>query len=170
MGTGDSQLRKDGGQTAILCTDFTRDLTRTAATMFARWSQENFFKYMREHYGLDRLVDYSTDEISDTTKVVNPLYRVADSDVKKLAARLGRKRCQCNAIVLCDDIEPDKVEAYETEKQALKKEIQVMEKELEDLKTCRKRTPKHVMLSDPSEEDQFRQLGMKSKYFIDTIK
>ena len=164
------KLRKDGGQTAILCTDFTRELTMAAATMFARWSQENFFKYMREHYGLDRLADYSTDEIPDTTKVINPLYREADSDVKKLAARLGRKRCQCNAIVLCDDIEPDKVEAYETEKQALKEEIKIMEKELEDLKACRKGTPKHVMLSDLPEDDRFRQLGMKSKYFIDTIK
>jgi len=40
--------------------------------MFARWSQENFFKYMRQHYGLDRLVDYATEEIPDTTPVVNP--------------------------------------------------------------------------------------------------
>ncbi len=164
------KLRKDGGQTSILCTDLTLDLATAAATMFARWSQENFFKYMREHYGLDHLVDYSLEDIPATTKVVNPLYREADSDVKKLAARLGRKRCQCNAIVLCDDIEPDKVEAYETEKQALQEEIKTMEKELEDLKICRKGTPKHVMLSDLPEEDRFRQLGMKSKYFIDTIK
>jgi len=77
------KLRKDGGQTAILCTDFTRDLTSTAAAIFARWPQENFFKYMRENYNLDRLLDYSTEEIPDTTKVVNPLYREADSEVKK---------------------------------------------------------------------------------------
>lgn len=41
---------------------------------------------------------------------------------------------------------------------------------LEDLKACRRTTPKHVMLADLPEEDQFRQLGTKSKYFIDTIK
>jgi len=164
------KLRKNGGQTAILCTDFTQDLAVAAVTMFARWSQENLFKYMREHYGLDHLVDYSTDKIPDITKVVNPLYKEADSDVKTLAIRLGRKRCQCNTIVLCDDIEPDKVETYETEKLALQEEIKAMEKEREDLKACRKGTAKHVMLSDLPEEDRFRQLGMKSKYFIDTIK
>jgi hypothetical protein len=164
------KLKKNGGQTSILCTDYTRVLTSTAAAMFARWSQENFFKYMRENYNLDRLLDYSIEEIPDTTKVVNPLYREADSEVKKLAARLGRVRCQCNAIVLCDDIEPDKVEAYETEKLALQEEIQAMEQELDDLKACRKATPKHVMMSDLPEEDRFRQLGVQSKYFIDTIK
>ena len=45
-----------------------------------------------------------------------------------------------------------------------------MEKTLEDLKACRRATPKHVMLSDLPEEDQFRKLGTRSKYFIDTIK
>jgi hypothetical protein len=29
--------------------------------MFARWSQENFFRYMRQSYNLDGLVDYGTD-------------------------------------------------------------------------------------------------------------
>lgn len=90
--------------------------------------------------------------------------------MKKLAARLGRKRCECNGIVLCDDIEPDKVIAYEERKQELLEEIKTMEKALEDLKACRRDTPKHVMLSDLPPEDQFKKLSMKSKYFIDTIK
>jgi len=46
------QLAKNGMQSSILYTDLTRDLTRVAACMFARWCQENFFKYMRQHYGL----------------------------------------------------------------------------------------------------------------------
>jgi REP element-mobilizing transposase RayT len=32
-----------------------RNLSRVAAAMFARWCQENFFRYMRQHYNLDRL-------------------------------------------------------------------------------------------------------------------
>nr|WP_205224614.1 hypothetical protein [Desulfogranum marinum] len=114
-----------------------------AAAMFARWSQENFFKYMREHYSLDRLVDYSTESIPETTQVVNPLYREADGDVRKLAAKLARKRCECNSIILCDDIEPDKVVAYEMKKQTMQEEIEVMEQPLDNLKACRK--PYHLM-------------------------
>jgi len=138
--------------------------------MFARWSQENFFKYMRENYNLDRIIDYSTDEIPETTKVVCPLYREADRDVKKLAAQLGRKRCECNELVLCDDIEPDTVIAYEEKKQVLLEEVREMKETLEELKECRRNTPRHVQLSDLPPEDRFRQLAMKSKYFIDTIK
>jgi hypothetical protein len=53
------ELRKRGGrghQTAILCTDYRSEVAPLAMAMFARWSQENFFKYARENFGLDRLV------------------------------------------------------------------------------------------------------------------
>jgi hypothetical protein len=56
--------------------------------MFARWSQENFFRYMRKHYNLDGLADYSTEEISDTTKLVNPEYRAIDGKVCSHVAKL----------------------------------------------------------------------------------
>jgi len=164
------RLTKSGHQTAIISTDYQRDLTRTAAVMFARWSQENFFKYMRENYNIDRLADYSTSEIPDTTRVVCPLYREADRDVKRQAAQLGRKRCQCNELVLCDDIEPDKVIAYEEKKQSLLEDVREMEAVLEELKQCRRSTPRHVQISDLPPEDRFKQLAMKSKYFVDTIK
>ena len=164
------KLTRSGHQTSIISTDFKRKTAPLAAAMFARWYQENFFKYMRENYGLDRLIDYSTEEISESTPVVNPLYREADGDVRKLAARIGRKRCECSEVILCDDIEPDKVVEYETKKSAILEDIRLMEKDLEELKDCRKALPKHVKLGDLPEEDQFRQLGARSKNFIDTIK
>ncbi|MCL7489303.1 MAG: hypothetical protein M8357_14145, partial [Desulfobulbaceae bacterium] len=164
------KLSETGHQTAVISTNFVRDVTATAAAMFARWSQENFFKYMREHFSLDRLIDYSTEDIPGTTEVVSPIFREVDGEVRRQAAQLARKRCECDSVVLCDDIELDKVEAYEMKKQALREEVEEMEKTFEDLKACRRATPKHVMLSDLPEEDQFRKLGTRSKYFIDTIK
>ena len=35
-------------------------ISLVAAAMFARWSQENFFQYMMQHFAIDRLVDYQT--------------------------------------------------------------------------------------------------------------
>ena len=52
------KLSERGHQTAVLATAYQADLTVIAAAMFARWSQENYFKYRRENYGLDRLADY----------------------------------------------------------------------------------------------------------------
>lgn len=164
------KLSEQGHQTAIISTNLVAETSTSAATMFARWSQENFFKYMREHFNIDRVIDYTTEDIPGTTKVVNPLFRDVDNEVRKQAAKLGRKRCEYNSVVLCDDIEPNKVDAYELKKHALLEEVQQMETILEDLKVCRKGTPRHVMLSDLPKEDQFRQLGTRSKYFIDTIK
>ena len=54
------ELSATGTQSSILSTDLQLDLTRIAARMAARWSQENFLKYMREHYGLDRLIEHPT--------------------------------------------------------------------------------------------------------------
>ncbi|MCL7489814.1 MAG: hypothetical protein M8357_16735 [Desulfobulbaceae bacterium] len=166
------KLSDSGHQTAIISTNFARDMKATAAAMFARWSQENFFKYMRENYNLDRLIDYSTEAIPGTTEVVSPLFREVDGEVRKQAAQLARKRCECDGVILCDDIEPARgeVEAYEMEKQALREEVEHMAKTLEDLKACRRTTPRHVRLADLPPEDQFKKLGTKSKDFIDTIK
>lgn len=164
------KLSHSGHQTAIISTDFSREITACAAAMFARWCQENFFRYMREHYNLDGLADYSTGSLPGSTRVVNPQYRELTSEVKKQAARLARKRCECDAIVLCDDIEPDVVTAYATKKAALREDVEHMERTLADLKACRKATPRHVQFADLPKEDRFRMLGMKSKHFIDTIK
>ena len=164
------KLSQSGHQTAIIATDVTREITGSAAAMFARWSQENFFKYMREHYSLDRLADYSTEEIPDSTPVVNPQYREVDGEVRKQTALLARKRCECDSILLCDDIEPDKVTEYETKKSALQEAVAEMTRTVADLKACRKATPRHVHFADLPPEDRFRMLGMKGKYFIDTVK
>ena len=52
----------------------------------------------------------------------------------------------------------------------MREEVLCIEQKLAELKVCRRTTPKHVMFSELPEEDQFRMLGTKSKYFIDTIK
>ena len=49
------KLSAQGHQTAVLATDYCSPMERLAPAMFARWSQENFFKYMRENFNLDRL-------------------------------------------------------------------------------------------------------------------
>ncbi len=44
------KLTANGHQTSILTTNFQAPMTTLAVSLFARWSQENFFRYMREHY------------------------------------------------------------------------------------------------------------------------
>ena len=60
-----------------------------AAALMARWSQENFFKYMHQHFGLDALVQYGTEEIPATVTVLNPAWRQLNSQVRKQHAELN---------------------------------------------------------------------------------
>jgi hypothetical protein len=92
------KLTESGHQTSILATDYQSDLTNIGAWMFSRWTQENYFKYMREHYNLDRLADYNTETIAEPTKVVNPDYRNLDGKVRSQVGKLSRMMSKFGAM------------------------------------------------------------------------
>jgi hypothetical protein len=50
--------------------------------MFERWRQENFFKYMREEFLLDALVDYRIEPEDPTRSIPNPERRALDKEVR----------------------------------------------------------------------------------------
>jgi hypothetical protein len=77
------KLGSDGHQISIVSTNFSGDATAQAAALMARWSQENFFKYMREHFGLDALVQYGTEQMPATVTVVNPVWQELNRQVRK---------------------------------------------------------------------------------------
>ena len=167
------EIRKrteSGHQTAVLSSDYRSDPGPVAAAMFARWSQENFFKYMRKNYGLDSLVDYSTEEIPDTTKVVNPDYRRLDAQVRSLRGQLTRKLAAFSAMGLKGEIEPRKVAAFEHKKAELQEQIEGLTKALDELKNQRKAVERHITLAELPEQERFKQLSTQSKHLIDTIK
>jgi hypothetical protein len=164
------KLTERGHQTAILTTDYRSDFAPLAGAMFARWSQENFFKYAREHYGLDRLVDYRTEVISEPLKVVNPDYRQLDGQVRSATGKLNRRLAQFGAISLDDPIAPKSVAGFMQRKADLQEEIEALQHEMQTLKDQRKATARHIPVDDLPEEARFRQLSTQSKQLIDTIK
>jgi prepilin-type processing-associated H-X9-DG protein len=164
------KLTSSGKQVAIVTTDFVTDYSEIAVTMFARWSQENFFRYMRMHYGLDSLVDYELEDVAKHTAVVNPQYRELAGKVSRLAALHAKKMAEYGATSLTEPIGELVVREYEETKSRLKEEIDQFAIELAALKQKRKETPKKIKFSELPPEDKFKKLGTKSKHFIDTIK
>ena len=162
--------KKDGGQTSILSTDYHMDLAPMAAAMFARWSQENYFCYMREHYGLDRLADYGTEDIPGTVRVVNPDYRKLDGQVRRNAAILSRKLAEFGGMNLNEEIAPKKVEQYQRIKGELREEITQLQVDIEGFKQKRKATVRHITVAQLPEKQRFSRLSTQTKHFIDTIK
>lgn len=58
--------------------------------MFERWRQENFFKYMREEFLLDALVDYQVEPDDPTRTVPNPERRALDKQIRAARAELAK--------------------------------------------------------------------------------
>ena len=164
------QLEPGGHQVAIVSTDFRRDLTKTAAAMFARWCQENFFQYMKKHYGLDRLIEYGTAPLPETTKVVNPAWRKLDQTVRRESAKLKTMHSKLGSRTLPADDTEEKVQRFERETGQLLMEIKAKESEIKIAKDLRKETKQHVLWKDLPEEERFHQLLPTKKHFIDTIR
>ena len=167
------EIRKcspDGHQISIITTHYRCDFRRLAANMAARWSQENFFKYAREHYGLDKLAGYCTQEVPDPVEVVNPTYRALDGQVRSANGKLSRSLAQFGAMTMKLTIEPDHMEAFAQKKAALKDEIDALQSHVTTLKADRKSTARHIKVKDLPEDQRFAQLSTYSKHFVDAIK
>jgi len=164
------KLTETGHQTSILSTDYTSNIAPVAAAMFSRWSQENFFKYMREHYNLDRLVEYNLAPVSDTVRVVNPEYRVLDGQVRSKTSVLSRKLALFGALSLEGEINPKKVGSYQKKKADMQEEIKDLRTEISGMKEKRKDIAHYINVSELPEEKRFRALSTESRHLIDTVK
>ena len=159
-----------GHQTSMLATDYINPLTRVAGRMFARWCQENFFKYMREHYSLDSLIEYETQPLPETTRVVNPAWRELDRQARRQAALLTREQAQFGGLNLPTQASAEEAVRHEQQKGQLLQSIQQRQSQLESLKAERKAAGKHVLWKDLPEKDRFSQLATGKKHLVDTIK
>jgi hypothetical protein len=164
------KLTQRGHQTAIIATDYCSLPVPLAVAMFSRWSQENFFKYAREHYNLDKLVDYQTEVISDPTPVVNPVYRRLDGQVRSCVGKLSRRLAQFGALSMEETIEPAPVETFLQKKPDLQEDIELLQNEAKALKGARKNTSRHITVAELPEEERFKQLSVPSKHLLDTLK
>ena len=110
------KLSKTGHQTSVLSTDYIESVDRIAAHMFNRWSQENFFKYMSQHYNIDRLSEYSLYPVDETAKVINPVYRQLESQIKSKASMLSRRWAEFGQLTLKEGQSPKQIANYERKK------------------------------------------------------
>ncbi|MBN2381632.1 hypothetical protein JXQ70_01995 [bacterium] len=158
-----------GHQTSLITTDYTSRRADAAASMFARWSQENFFRYMMNHYGLDKLVEYSTEELPETTKVVNPTWREHTGKIKKVTGLLQRAHAQFGAQLLQRDRDDQQMWRSEQKMASLHEDREYYKRELL-LKESRRQMPHHISMAELPPAQQFSALAGEKKQLIDAIK
>ena len=157
------RLTASGHQTAIVTTARRLGTIAIASRMFARWSQENFFAYMMQHYDIDGLVEYGTEQLPGTLEVVNAQWRDCDKAVRK--ARQAERKLQADLArqTALDNGEiHKKAEAVEA--------IQAVQAELAQLRAERKATPRKVTIDSLPEDRRPTQLPPLCKTLSDTVK
>jgi len=168
------EIRKktgSGHQTSIITTNYLLSIMMIGFHMFARWSQENFFKYMSENFGIDTLVSYMKQIVSDTTQLINPAYRDLESQQKKITSMLNLRKAKFATMVL-DEIQIDekKMKKHLANKALLHSEIEYLGNQINELKQKKKEIPRKITFSELPENEKFDSAINQRKQFLDTIK
>jgi hypothetical protein len=165
------KLSENGHQTSMVTTLRKEEAAVLAGKMFSRWSQENFFKYMVQDYGLDRVSEYGVEEVDPEKQVVNPSYKTLSYRIKKIREKIARLKAK-----LFSKIEGEMVENIDTVKETLQMESQLQETvsaydtEVKSLYKERKQTPYYIHVKDMPSETRFNKLKTESKLFMNAIR
>lgn len=84
-----TRLDPDSGHQTHVVTTRTDDAAVVAHAMFSRWRQENFFRYLRAHYGLDALDSYATVADDLDRSVPNPAKKPVAAQATAAKRRLA---------------------------------------------------------------------------------
>jgi len=142
-----------------------------AASLFSRWCQENFFRYMMEHVALDALSEYGTEAISGTPRpVVNLARRELDRQFRSVKSKLTPRQARFAALTLHPQAEESDITKWEREKGKMQEEIEQLEHELTVLKERMPSTPKHWEWDELPEGEKFQRLAPSRKRLTDTVK
>ncbi len=161
---------EDGHQTPILTSR--RDLLAfdVASRMFARWRQENFFKYLREEYALDALVDYAVAPDDPTREVPNPRWRDLDTQLRQARAELARLATEygAEAFVNPESARPT-MRGFKIAHGALAHDIRAALKRVASLEARRAAVPKRLPVADVVDGEVVR-LAPERKLLTNLIK
>ncbi len=162
---------RSGHQTSIITTNYLLSTMMIGLYMFARWSQENFFKYMMQNFGIDSLVSYLHEKISDTSMLINPAFRKLERQLKKTTSRLNYRKAMFGGMefeVL--PVNEKEFGKFLTKKAELRNEIIALEREADQIKQRKKQVPRKIQFSELHENEKFDSAINQRKVFLDTIK
>jgi len=164
------KLSEQSRQISLVTTHRRLEIGALAASLFARWAQENYFRYMRQHYALDALVERGSQAVSDAEVAVNPAWRTLNNEVRKRHDALRKARARFAAVSLTGPLSSDEVARYQAGQAQQQEKIEHLEGELSEIKQRRKNTDHHIPVKDLPEKDRFTRLLPERKHFLDTIK
>ena len=165
-----TRLCEGGHQTQITTSCWELRDIEVAYRMFDRWRQENFFKYMREEFLLDALVDYRIEPEDPTRSIPNPERRALEKQCRAARAELAKIEREYGAAA-ADNTEQYRptMRGFKIAHGALGQQLRAARKHLRRLMHKRRRIPARVQIRDLSERTVVK-LATERKHLTDIIK
>lgn len=165
-----TRLGDSGHQTPILTS--CRDLSAVdvAYRMFERWGQESFFKYLREEFALDALVDYGTEPADATRDVPNPERRKLDAELRRARAQLEQIQVHYGLAALENrERRRPTMRGFKIANAAISTRVHQAMRRLHELETKRATAPARVPIQEVVAADVVK-LAVERKHLTDLLK
>ena len=165
-----TRLMENGHQTPILTSRRDLPAAQVAYRMFDRWRQENFFKYLREEYALDALVEYDTVPDDPTREVPNPAWAALDARLRQAYAQWDRLQAEYGLEALTNLEEQRRtMRGFKTAHGKLGQQIWNAWHRIEQLEKRRAGTPRRVPVQSVMAEPVVK-LAPERKHLTNLIK
>jgi hypothetical protein len=144
---------EDGHQTPILTSRRDLSALEVAVRMFGRWRQENFFKYLREEYALDALVDYGVIAANPGREVPNPTRKVIEKELSKARQELSELQAEYGrAAESNEERRRPSMRGFKIANGDLGQKVREAEQHVATLKAKRADIPKRVPVGETTDE------------------
>ncbi|MGB8854866.1 MAG: putative transposase [Pirellulales bacterium] len=158
-------LRDGGRQTPILTNREDLSAVMVAYRMFHRWRQENYFKYAKEEFALDALIEYGAEELPAATDRRNPQWLRLTRHLKEARAKVARLQGELGKEAAANhEATRPTMRGFKIAHAALRQQLQQVERRIERLLQQRQKTPKRISAGD------LKMLKTEKKLIADTIK
>jgi transposase len=165
-----TRLCDNGHQTQVITSRWDLRDIEVAYRMFERWRQENFFKYMREEFLLDALVDYQIEPEEPTRSVPNPERRALDKEIRAARADLARLEREYGAAVASNaEQRRPTMRGFKIAHGRIGKQLRTARARVAQLFEQRRGVPKRVEVRDLNERAAVK-LATERKHLTDIIK
>jgi transposase len=165
-----TRLCDTGHQTQVITSRWDLRDVEVAYRMFDRWRQENFFKYMREEFLLDALIDYQIEPEDPTRTIPNPERRALDKQIQAARADLARLEREYGAAAAANaEQRRPTMRGFKIAHGKLGKQLRKARGRVAQLCAQRHRLPKRVEVHDLNERAVVK-LATERKHLTDIIK
>jgi transposase len=165
-----TRLTEDGHQTPIVTSRWDLRAIVIAYRMFERWRQENFFKYLRQEYLIDALVDYQVEPDDPTRLVPNPARKALDKELRLARASFTKLQERFGVMAL-DYVDRDMPQAtFQKTEKKLRSDMEKVTARVQKLDTRRASLPTHLPLVEARKGQEVVKLSTERKHLTNILK